>query len=105
MTEQELRALVRQAIARHAGTPPPPSVLSAFADVRSHGDPTSQRWPGGPLSRSAPADRRSSLASGGWLDPAHAMFVVPTGADADGPCIIEPAVMCNHCGYCRSMGH
>jgi hypothetical protein len=39
------------------------------------------------------------------LDPAHAMFVVPTGADADGPCIIEPAVMCNHCGYCRSMGH
>jgi len=86
MTEQELRALVRQAIARHAG---------------------------------APADRRSSLASGGWseppaavlnrpstlVDPAHAMFVVPTGADADGPCIIEPAVMCNHCGYCRSMGH
>jgi hypothetical protein len=75
MTEQELRALVRQAIARHAGAAPgsggrvlspPPSVL---------------------------------------LDPAHAMFVVPTGADADGPCIIEPAVMCNHCGYCRSMGH
>jgi hypothetical protein len=90
MTEQELRALVRQAIARHAAAAPgsggrvlspPPSVLSAFAD------------------------RRSSLASGSWLDPAHAMFVVPTGADADGPCIIEPAVMCNHCGYCRSMGH
>ena len=81
MTEQELRALVRQAIGRHAGCP------------------------GGPPSWSAQADRRSSLASGGWLDPAHAMFVVPTGADADGPCIIEPAVMCNHCGYCRSMGH
>ena len=27
------------------------------------------------------------------------------GSDADGPCIIEPAVMCNHCGYCKSMGH
>jgi len=75
MTEQELRALVRQAIARHAGAAPgsggrvlspPPSIL---------------------------------------LDPAHAMFVVPTGADADGPCIIEPAVMCNHCGYCKSLGH
>jgi len=102
MTEQELRALVRQAIARHAGTKP---VLSAFADVGSHGDPTSQSWPGESLSRSAATDRRSSLASGGWSDPAHAMFVVPTGADADGPCIIEPAVMCNHCGYCRSMGH
>ena len=101
MTEQELRALVRQAIVRHAGAAPGsvgrvlldppaavlnrPSTLSAFAE--------------------ATADRRSSLASGGWLDPAHAMFVVPTGADADGPCIIEPAVMCNHCGYCRSMGH
>jgi hypothetical protein len=33
------------------------------------------------------------------------MFTVPSGADADGPCIIEPAVMCNHCGYCKSMGH
>ena len=102
MTEQELRALVRQAIARHAGTK---SVLSAFGDVGSHGDPTSQSWPGEPLSRSAAADRRRSLASEGQSDPAHAMFVVPTGADADGPCIIEPAVMCNHCGYCRSMGH
>ncbi len=102
MTEQELRALVRQAIARHAGTKP---ALSAFADVGSHGDPTSRSWPGEPLSRSAATDPRSSLASGGWSDPAHAMFVVPTGADADGPCIIEPAVMCNHCGYCRSMGH
>ena len=107
MTEQELRALVRQAIGRHAGAAPGGGgrIVSAFANVGSHGDPTSQSWPGGPPSRSAPADRRSSLASGGWLDPAHAMFVVPTGADADGPCIIEPAVMCNHCGYCRSMGH
>jgi hypothetical protein len=94
MTEQELRALVRQAIARHTGTHSPTDVgsFSAFAE--------------------ASADRRSSLASGGWSDPpsvlsdpAHAMFVVPTGADADGPCIIEPAVMCNHCGYCKSLGH
>ena len=75
MTEQELRALVRQAIARHTGSPPPAYVGRVLSD------PTV------------------------LLDPAHAMFVVPTGADADGPCIIEPAVMCNHCGYCRSMGH
>ena len=80
MTEQELRSLVRQAIARHTGTPPPLLIPPASAD-------------------------HSSLASGGWLDPAHAMFVVPTGADADGPCIIEPAVMCNHCGYCKPYGH
>jgi hypothetical protein len=35
----------------------------------------------------------------------HAMFVLPVGTDSDGPCIIEPAVTCNHCGYCKSYGH
>jgi hypothetical protein len=35
----------------------------------------------------------------------HAMFVLPEGSDSDGPCLIEPAVMCNHCGYCKSYGH
>jgi hypothetical protein len=24
---------------------------------------------------------------------------------SDGPCIIEPAVQCNHCGYCQAHGH
>jgi hypothetical protein len=24
---------------------------------------------------------------------------------SDGPCLIEPAVSCNHCGYCESHGH
>jgi hypothetical protein len=33
------------------------------------------------------------------------MFVLPVGSDDDGPCLIEPAVMCNHCGYCKSYGH
>lgn len=23
----------------------------------------------------------------------------------DGACIVEPAVRCNHCGFCQSMGH
>ena len=84
MTEQELRTLVRQAIARHAGG-------SA----------------GRVLSDPATASGGSPAFIGGrvLLDPSHAMFVVPSGADADGPCIIEPAVMCNHCGYCKSMGH
>jgi hypothetical protein len=25
--------------------------------------------------------------------------------DDEGACLIEPAVRCNHCGYCLSMGH
>jgi hypothetical protein len=27
------------------------------------------------------------------------------GGDDDGNCLIEPAVRCNHCGYCQSYGH
>jgi hypothetical protein len=25
--------------------------------------------------------------------------------ESDGPCLIEPTVPCNHCGYCQSHGH
>jgi hypothetical protein len=37
--------------------------------------------------------------------PSHGRCELPSGADADGPCLIEPAVMCDHCGYCLSYGH
>lgn len=74
MTEQELRALIRDAIAKHAGArtadPEPARTMSA----RQH--------------------------------PSHALIALPSGADSDdGVCIIEPAVACNHCGYCKSLGH
>jgi hypothetical protein len=73
MTEQELRMLVRDAIARHAGQTPGAAPRAVPALVHLHAS--------------------------------HGMFMLPAGADADGPCIIEPAVMCNHCGYCKSYGH
>jgi hypothetical protein len=75
MTEDELRAVVRQAIAkvRH-----PPSHL-APSDAPPHPSHDSH--------------------------PSHLIFTVPSGADQDGPCIIEPTVLCNHCGYCKSLGH
>lgn len=76
MTEQELRAIVREAIARHAaggaGTAaghPHDSILP----VRQH--------------------------------PSHGLLPVLAGSDTDGPCLIEPGVACNHCGYCKSYGH
>ena len=77
MTESELRALVRDAIARHA-----------IADVPA---PVSDPGVGAP---------RFS-----HQHPSHGMFNLPVGSDSDGPCLIEPAVMCNHCGYCKSYGH
>jgi hypothetical protein len=72
MTEQELRALVRDAIAKHAG----------------HG--------AGPQPVRTPNPR---------LHPSHEVIALPEGSDGDGLCIIEPAVTCNHCGYCKSVGH
>jgi hypothetical protein len=75
MTEQELRVLVRDAIARHGAHP-------AVAAVASAPQPTSCRE-----------------------HVSHGLLAVAAGADADGPCIIEPAVPCNHCGYCKSYGH
>lgn len=73
MTEQELRTLVRDAIAKHT---------AAHA-----ADPQLAR---------PPATR---------LHPSHAVIALPVGSDGDGLCIIEPAVACNHCGYCKSLGH
>ena len=73
MTEQELRALVRDAIARQAGDAVATPGAPQRPTVRQHAS--------------------------------HGLFVLPAGADTDGPCIIEPAVACNHCGYCKSYGH
>jgi hypothetical protein len=39
------------------------------------------------------------------LHPSHAVIALPAGSDGDGLCIIEPTVACNHCGYCKSLGH
>jgi hypothetical protein len=35
----------------------------------------------------------------------HGLVTLPIGMDSDGPCLIEPTVTCNHCGYCKSLGH
>jgi hypothetical protein len=32
----------------------------------------------------------------------HYRYALPEGG---GPCLIEPTVPCNHCGYCQSHGH
>lgn len=39
---------------------------------------------------------------GAALHLSHARYTLP---DSGGPCLIEPAVPCNHCGYCQSHGH
>ena len=34
--------------------------------------------------------------------PSHYQYAL---TPSDGPCLIEPGVPCNHCGYCQSHGH
>jgi hypothetical protein len=84
MTEQELRALVRDAIARQAMHGP-----------AAHGHVPAAHAAG--ATQASPAHPR--------LHPSHGLFMLPAGSDSDGPCLIEPSVMCNHCGYCQSYGH
>jgi hypothetical protein len=35
----------------------------------------------------------------------HGRYPLFSGEDLDGPCLIEPVVRCNHCGFCQSHGH
>lgn len=35
-------------------------------------------------------------------DASHYRYALPPSG---GPCLIEPTVSCNHCGYCESHGH
>ena len=70
MKDDALRALVRQAVARHL----------------EGGDPL--RSDEQPLAFAAHAS--------------HFRYLLPPSG---GPCLIEPDVRCNHCGYCESHGH
>jgi hypothetical protein len=77
MTDDQLRALVRDSVARHLGreasmTPATPAAPT-FAPLRLH--------------------------------PSHYRYALTSGGDETGPCLIEPTVTCNHCGYCQSHGH
>jgi hypothetical protein len=76
MDEPALRSLIRDAVQRHLGAPPT----------------TPSRTPG-------------THGTHETLHSSHARFNLMSGGDGDGPCLIEPAVSCNHCGYCLSHGH
>ena len=74
VSEHELRAMVRDAIARHAAGGAHVAAAPVAADsCRSH--------------------------------VSHVRLPVLRGGDDDGTCLIEPAVRCNHCGFCQSFGH
>ncbi len=76
MNEDQLRSLIRDAVARHLG---------------------------------GRSDAAHAAATPGAVAPvsvqhvSHALYLaLPGGGDG---CLIEPAVPCNHCGFCQSHGH
>ena len=90
MTDAELRALVRDAVARHLGAGRAASVR------RARGAACRRRQRG----RCA----RVGDASGEWPShPSHYRYLTLTAPDS--ACVIEPSVACDHCGYCKSHGH
>ena len=86
--EDELRSLVRQSVARVLG--------------KQAVDETAASWAGGSTDRhphaAGSADRHPHAAG----HASHHRYTLP---EAGGPCLIEPTVPCNHCGYCQSHGH
>ena len=85
MHEDDLRALIRDAIARHLG----PRDGRDGSPSRPNGS--------GPASRSLGEGWKSHLSHGRFV------FLAPT--DPDAPCVVEPQVRCHHCGFCQSYGH
>ena len=85
MTDQELRELVRESIAKQLGGAAPaersPSGLANERPIQIH------------ASHGVYAIARNDAPSGASGDPDN------------GPCIIEPSVPCTHCNYCKSHGH
>jgi hypothetical protein len=75
MTDQELRALVRDAVARHMGRGAAPSAQPAAV-----------------FASPAPAAKAGH--------PSHAIYL--SVVNTTEACVIEPDVPCNHCNYCRS---
>lgn len=81
MNEQELRALVRDAVAKQLGRP---------AD-----------FPSRPV---MPPMREPSPDKDFARHISHAIYLIPAESDS-GPCLIEPNVPCTHCNFCKSHGH
>lgn len=88
MNEVDVRALVREAVARHFGQ-------------GQHGSAASPR-PTAPLVSSPPAH---AMHGGAVLagHSSHALYL--TLVNTSDACVIEPSAACDHCGYCKSHGH
>ena len=77
MNDEELRLLIRAAVQRHMGGATAP-------DASAPASPEIRLKPDAPMSFGQYRIER---------------------APGETECIIEPAVQCNHCGFCKCHGH
>lgn len=89
MDEQQVRQLVRQAIARHLGGAPMPAAGAAPAVAT-------------PAARPSMAATLTPVEAAGHASLVRFHLVRPAG---ETECLIEPSVTCNHCGHCQCYGH
>lgn len=82
MNDQQLRALVRDAVARHLGRAPEVTSASPTPAFDAPAAPHPHPW---------------------RAHASHHLYV--SLVNVDGTCVIEPSVACDHCGYCKSHGH
>jgi len=81
MTDDEIRSLIRVAIEKHMGAASERRGASLDAPA---------------ITIAPPQPPVLSMSFGRYALPR---------AEEDTMCIIEPAVTCNHCGYCQCHGH
>lgn len=93
MQDDELRALIRDAVARHLGHVD----SEGRAEGSARRSPEAEAGPTRPLSPPASTSWKTHLSHGRFV------FLAPTEPDA--PCVVEPQVRCHHCGFCQSYGH
>jgi hypothetical protein len=85
MTEHDLRALIREAVLKAL------AARGIAGSCAPHGasQPSGVEPIGGP--------------GGSSLHASHSLYV--TVVNVGDACVIEPAVICNHCGYCKTHGY
>lgn len=75
------------------------------ADIRAAVDGAIRRHLESRAPSPPPAPAASTRTAAPPAHPSHARFTVLDGAASGGPCVIEPAVACIHCGHCQTQGY
>jgi hypothetical protein len=116
VSKEDVRLLVRDLVARHVSS----GSGAGRSSQSGHSDPVGKVPMSGPVPSASPASMGPVIIEA-RIDavdvdlpaapvqasphPSHVIIQIVDVEVNSGPCVIEPAVPCTHCGYCRSWGH